>query len=41
LNLDRLARLETTGKDTRIAVLRDGRELPVSRTGYARLQELL
>jgi two-component system LytT family response regulator len=41
LNLDRLARLETTGKDTRIAVLRNGRELPVSRTGYARLQELL
>jgi two-component system LytT family response regulator len=41
LNLDRLARLETTGKDTRTAVLRDGRELPVSRTGYARLQELL
>ena len=41
LNLDRLARLEATGKDTRIAVLRDGRELPVSRTGYARLHELL
>ena len=41
LNLDRLARLETTGKDTRIAVLRDGRELPVSRSGYTRLQELL
>jgi len=41
LNLDRLARLETTGKDTRVAVLRDGRELPVSRSGYTRLQELL
>jgi two-component system LytT family response regulator len=41
LNLDRLARLETTGKDTRTAVLRDGRELPVSRSGYARLQEFL
>ena len=41
LNLDRLARLEATGKDTRSAVLRDGRELPVSRTGYARLQEFL
>jgi two-component system LytT family response regulator len=35
LNLDRLARLETTGKDTRAAVLRDGKELPVSRSGYA------
>jgi two-component system, LytTR family, response regulator len=41
LNLDRLARLETTGKDTRVAVLRDGRALPLSRSGYTRLQELL
>ena len=41
LNLDRLARIQATGKDTRAAVPRDGRELPVSRTGYARLQELL
>src|SRR5262245_52853592 len=40
LNLDRLSGLETTGKDTRIAVLRDGTRLPVSRSGYARLQEL-
>jgi two-component system LytT family response regulator len=41
LNLDRLARLEPSGKDSRMAVLRDGRRLPVSRSGYARLQELL
>ena len=41
LNLDRLVRLEPTGKDSREAVLRDGRRLPVSRSGYARLQELL
>lgn len=41
LNLDRLVRLETAGKDSRVAVLRDGRTLPVSRSGYARLQELL
>src|SRR5688572_6550747 len=41
LNLDRLVRLEPTGKDSRMAVLRDGRRLPVSRSGYARLQELL
>lgn len=41
LNLDRLARLEPTGKDSRMAVLRDGRRLPVSRSGYARLQALL
>ncbi len=41
LNLDRLDRLELAGKDTRVAVLRDGRQLPVSRNGYARLKELL
>lgn len=41
LNLDRLARLEAVSKDARMAVLRDGRRLPVSRTGFARLQELL
>src|SRR5262245_61596636 len=41
LNLDRLARLEPTGKDTRMAILRDGRRLPVSRNGYTRLQALL
>ena len=41
LNLDRSGATRDHGKDTRTAVLRDGRELPVSRTGYARLQELL
>jgi len=41
LNLDRLVRLEPTGKESRMAVLRDGRRLPVSRSGYARLQDLL
>jgi two-component system LytT family response regulator len=41
LNLDRLARLEREGKEARVAVLRDGTRLPVSRTGYARLRELL
>jgi len=41
LNLDRLDRLELAAKDTRVAVLRDGRQLPVSRAGYTRLRELL
>lgn len=41
LNLDRLAQIQATAKDTRLAVLRDGRQLPVSRSGYARLKELL
>jgi two-component system, LytTR family, response regulator len=41
LNLDRLARLEAASKDTKVAILRDGREIPVSRSGYERLQQLL
>ena len=41
LNLDRLARLEAASKDAKVAILRDGREIPVSRSGYERLQKLL
>lgn len=41
LNLDRLVRLEPAGNDGRMAILRDNRRLPVSRSGYARLQQLL
>jgi two-component system, LytTR family, response regulator len=41
LNLDRLARLERPAKDRREAVLRDGIRLPVSESGYLRLQQLL
>ena len=41
LNLDRLARLESEGKDARVAVLRDGTRLPLSRSGYARLRQFL
>ena len=41
LNVDRLARLELYAKDSRIAILKDGKQLPVSRAGYARLKELL
>jgi two-component system LytT family response regulator len=41
INLDRLARIELAAKDTRVAVLKDGRTLPVSRTGYTRLRALL
>jgi two-component system LytT family response regulator len=41
LNIERLARLELYAKDSYLAVLRDGKELPVSRQGHARLKELL
>jgi len=39
--LERIARLELYAKDSRIAILHDGRQLPVSRAGYARLRELM
>jgi len=39
VNLERVARIEPYGKDSRIAILHDGTRLPVSRAGYGRLLE--
>jgi two-component system LytT family response regulator len=41
LNIERLAKLELYAKDSHAAILRDGTRLPVSRTGYAKLNALL
>jgi two-component system, LytTR family, response regulator len=41
LNIERIARVELYAKDSRVAILHDGRKLPVSRAGYARLSKLL
>jgi two-component system LytT family response regulator len=41
LNLDRLARVEPALTGEKEAVLADGTRLPVSRSGAARLRELL
>jgi two-component system LytT family response regulator len=41
LNLDRLARVETGERENRIAILTDGRRLPISRAGHTRLSALL
>src|SRR5688572_6520857 len=41
LNIERIGRVELYAKDSRVAILRDGRRLPVSRAGYARLAKLL
>jgi two-component system LytT family response regulator len=41
LNVERLARVELYAKDSRVAILADGTRLPVSRSGYQRLQQLL
>jgi two-component system, LytTR family, response regulator len=41
LNVDRIAKVELYAKDSRMAILRDGSRLPVSRAGYTRLSQLL
>jgi two-component system LytT family response regulator len=41
LNIGRLAKLETYAKDSKMAVLKDGTQLPVSKTGYEKLKKLL
>lgn len=41
VNFERVARIEPYAKDSKIAILRDGTRLPVSRAGYARLKALL
>jgi two-component system, LytTR family, response regulator len=39
VNVDRIARVELLAKDQRVVILRDGRQLPVSRSGHERLRE--
>jgi two-component system LytT family response regulator len=41
VNLERVARIEPYGKESRIAILHDGTRLPVSRAGYARLLDAM
>ncbi len=41
LNIERLSKIELFAKDSRTAILKDGTQLPVSRTGYDKLKELL
>ena len=41
LNVARLARIEQAVTESRVAILQDGTELPISRSGYAKLREIL
>lgn len=41
LNINYLSRIETETKDTRIAILTNGKQLPISRNGYNSLKKLL
>ena len=41
LNVARLAKIEQSVTDSRVAILQDGTEIPISRSGYAKLREIL
>ncbi len=41
MNIERLARIDLYGKDSWLAILSDGSKLPMSRTGHAKLKELI
>jgi two-component system, LytTR family, response regulator len=41
VNLERVAKIEPYGKDSKVAILSDGTRLPVSRAGYRRLTLLM
>jgi two-component system LytT family response regulator len=41
VNLECVVKIEAHTKDTRLAILKDGSHVPVSRAGYLRLKELM
>lgn len=41
VNLEQITKIEPYTKETRLAVLASGSQIPVSRSGYARLRELM
>jgi two-component system LytT family response regulator len=41
VNLEKVVRVEPYAKDSHVAVLSNGSQIPVSRSGYARLKEIL
>jgi two-component system LytT family response regulator len=40
VNVERISRIEASGKDSHRAVLKDGTRIPISRTGYQKLKSL-
>lgn len=41
LHINRITRIDPYQKESHLAVLRDGKQIPVSKSGYARLKEVL
>lgn len=40
-NVEKIETIESYAKDSRVAIMRDGTRIPISRSGYARLREKL
>lgn len=41
LNIERMTKIELYAKDSRVVILKDGKRLPVSRSGYEKIRKLL
>jgi len=41
VNLERVEKIEPYGKDSKVALLKGGKRVPVSRSGYGRIEKLL
>jgi two-component system LytT family response regulator len=41
LNIDCISRIEPAGKDSHVAVLKDGSKLPISRSGYQKVRSVI
>ena len=41
LNIERITKIELYAKDSRVVILKDGKPLPISRSGYDKIKKLL
>lgn len=41
VNIERISRIEQAGKDSHVAILKDGARIPISRTGYQKVRTLI
>ena len=41
VNVESISRIEQAGKDSHMAILEDGTRIPVSRTGYQKVRNLI
>ncbi len=41
VNVERISRIEQAGKDSHMAILKDGARIPISRTGYQKVRNLI